>query len=69
MVGPIGARRICFIFAGVAILTSLILDLADAARPEQRLGLLLGAIVIMGLGWYIGRLPDERESDRPRGGE
>ena len=45
MVGPVGARRICLVCAGLAILAASVLDLTGASGSDQRLGPLLGALL------------------------
>ena len=67
VLGPLGARKLFYGGAGIAILLALIFDLADLVSPPKRVGLLLGALVLVGAGWYVGRLPDERPPrDGPR---
>lgn len=60
MLGPVGAQRLFLGFAAVSFLVSLALELTGAASPGQRIGFLLAAVILGGVGWWVGRFPDER---------
>ena len=61
LIGPIGMMRFWLALAFVSFVAALVLALADAARPGQRLGFVLAGGIFLVAGWLTKRKVERHE--------